>query len=283
MPLLSCLSSISLPFSFPYDFMHFIWENVVKNLFFLWSGTFKGVGTDFTGDDFVLSKDALAQVGKMGQDASSSIPYAFGPRPPNIASDKVSWTAETRAFYAQHIAPSVFRRHMRAKYFKHFVSLIKLLSQCVDYEMPREKLPEVRAGFAAWVQDFEKYILNTLVMRCMHSLRGRLYCTFSTNSSWGLVRDTLFCRMQRRETSCGAPASAGAPAVERARPHCTRPPPLSLDTCVEGTCILSSCRYHVLTTTLDQLGVPDARGLGMHITVVSRHSRGGWASLTPVV
>jgi hypothetical protein len=156
MPLLACLLSISFPFSFPYNFMHLVWENVVKNLFNLWSGTFKGVGTDFSDDDFVLSKEALAEVGKMGHKAGSSIPYAFGPRPPNLASDKVSWTAETRAFYAQHIAPSVFRRHLRAKYFKNFIDLIRLLSWCVDYEMARDKLPLLRAGFAAWVQEFEK-------------------------------------------------------------------------------------------------------------------------------
>jgi hypothetical protein len=31
-PILSYLDSISFPGSFPYDFMHMIWENLVKNL-----------------------------------------------------------------------------------------------------------------------------------------------------------------------------------------------------------------------------------------------------------
>ncbi len=37
-PALSSLSSLPFPGSFPYDFMHLIWENVLKNLMLLWSG-----------------------------------------------------------------------------------------------------------------------------------------------------------------------------------------------------------------------------------------------------
>ena len=37
------LPSISFPISFPYDFMHLIWENVVQNLVLLWTGGYKGL------------------------------------------------------------------------------------------------------------------------------------------------------------------------------------------------------------------------------------------------
>ena len=39
--ILSALSSLSFPSSFPYDFMHLIWENVIKNLMLLWTGKYK--------------------------------------------------------------------------------------------------------------------------------------------------------------------------------------------------------------------------------------------------
>ncbi|KAI0309717.1 hypothetical protein OF83DRAFT_1038421, partial [Amylostereum chailletii] len=39
----SSLSSMSLAESFPYDFMHLIWENTIKNLVLLWTGKFKGL------------------------------------------------------------------------------------------------------------------------------------------------------------------------------------------------------------------------------------------------
>ena len=42
-PLLSYLNSPSFPGSFPYDFMHLIWENTVKNLVLIWTGEFKGL------------------------------------------------------------------------------------------------------------------------------------------------------------------------------------------------------------------------------------------------
>ncbi|KAJ7468888.1 hypothetical protein B0H11DRAFT_1402930 [Mycena galericulata] len=44
-PLLSYLGSISFPRSFPFDFMHLIWENLIKNLILLWTGGFKGLDT----------------------------------------------------------------------------------------------------------------------------------------------------------------------------------------------------------------------------------------------
>jgi hypothetical protein len=40
---LSRLSSILYPISFPYDFMHLVFENVIKNLTLLWTGQFKGL------------------------------------------------------------------------------------------------------------------------------------------------------------------------------------------------------------------------------------------------
>lgn len=41
-PLLSLIKSLSFPQSFPFDFMHIIWENLIKNLILLWTGDFKG-------------------------------------------------------------------------------------------------------------------------------------------------------------------------------------------------------------------------------------------------
>ena len=43
-PLLSYVHSLFFPSSFPYDFMHLIWENTIKNLILHWMGEFKGLG-----------------------------------------------------------------------------------------------------------------------------------------------------------------------------------------------------------------------------------------------
>ena len=50
-PLLSTLSSLSFPTSFPYDFMHLIWVNLIPNLILLWTGKFKDL--DHGGQDYV--------------------------------------------------------------------------------------------------------------------------------------------------------------------------------------------------------------------------------------
>jgi hypothetical protein len=40
-PILSYLPSLLFPYSFPYDFMHLIFENFMRNLILLWTGEFK--------------------------------------------------------------------------------------------------------------------------------------------------------------------------------------------------------------------------------------------------
>ena len=47
-PLLSTLSALSFPTSFPYDFMYIVWENLIPNLVLLWTGQFKGFGAMMT-------------------------------------------------------------------------------------------------------------------------------------------------------------------------------------------------------------------------------------------
>jgi hypothetical protein len=42
-PILSALRSLRFPQSFPYDFMHLIWENLIPNLVLFWSGCYKGM------------------------------------------------------------------------------------------------------------------------------------------------------------------------------------------------------------------------------------------------
>ena len=51
--LLSHLTSLFFPISFPFDFMHLIFENLIKNLVLLWTGNFKDL--DEGSGDYVLS------------------------------------------------------------------------------------------------------------------------------------------------------------------------------------------------------------------------------------
>lgn len=154
-PVLSALSSLSFPDSFPYDFMHLIWENVVKNLMHLWAGTYKDL--DEGSEQYQVRPSIWEEVGKVTADSGSTIPYVFGPRPPNVATDKISWTADTRSFWFQYIAPVVLRgRFLHAKYYDHFIQLVRLITMCLQFEITEAEVEEVRQGFIVWVKKYEE-------------------------------------------------------------------------------------------------------------------------------
>ncbi|KAG8759066.1 hypothetical protein FRC12_009857 [Ceratobasidium sp. 428] len=60
--------------------------------------------------------------------------------------------------FGLYIAPYLLRRRFRKpKYYRHFVSLIKLLKQVTSYDLPRAEIPALREGIVEWIQDFERY------------------------------------------------------------------------------------------------------------------------------
>lgn len=166
-PLLSVLSSLSFPNSFPYDFMHLIWENIVKNLVLLWTGDYKGLSQGR--EEYQIDKKVWEAVGLASSKAGATIPTAFGPRPPNVASDKVSWTADTRSFWILYLGPVLLaRRFKREQYYQHFVDLVKLLNLCLQFEISRDEIEIIRSGFAQWVQKYEAYVINFYSIRFIH-------------------------------------------------------------------------------------------------------------------
>src|SRR5882757_2432976 len=75
-PLLSALSSLSFPVSFPYDFMHLIWVNLIPNLILLWTGNFKDLDHDDEG--YVLVPKVWQAIREATLDAGKTIPATFG-------------------------------------------------------------------------------------------------------------------------------------------------------------------------------------------------------------
>ena len=62
LPLLSALSSLSFPISFPYDFMHLIWANLIPNLMLLWTRKFKNLDHDNEG--YILAPHVWQAIGE---------------------------------------------------------------------------------------------------------------------------------------------------------------------------------------------------------------------------
>jgi hypothetical protein len=102
-PVLSHLHSLKFPLSFPYDFMHLIWENILKNLILHWTGAFKGL--DDGVECYELSGVIWRGVGDYMARAGSTVPSAYGVRVLNIALDGVSVSAEMWSFWALFVGP----------------------------------------------------------------------------------------------------------------------------------------------------------------------------------
>ncbi|KAF7349606.1 hypothetical protein MSAN_01686300 [Mycena sanguinolenta] len=100
-PLLSYVPSLSFPHSFPYDFMHLIWENLIKNLILLWTGNFKGL--DEGNGEYQLAKAVWEAIGSRMASSSNTIPSAYGSRVPNISKDRPNVSAEMWSFSVLHL------------------------------------------------------------------------------------------------------------------------------------------------------------------------------------
>lgn len=153
-PLLSKLSSLSFPMSFPYDFMHLMWENVLKNLVLLWTGDFKEM--DEGSGSYQFPKGVWESIGAATASAGAWLPSAFGPRPPNVADDKSHCTADSWSFWMLYIAPIVLEGCLERRYYKHFMSLVDLVHRVLQFELKRDQLAHIRDGFIQWVLDYEK-------------------------------------------------------------------------------------------------------------------------------
>lgn len=156
--LLSYLSSITFPISFPYDFMHLIFENVIKNLVLLWTGHFKDLD-EGTGS-YELNKGVWEAIGAATAASGSTIPLAFGARPNNVADDKQAGTADTWSFWLLYLGPVLLARKFENRaYYDHFIQFVKLIHICLQFEISKDDLKMLRSGFQEWVEKYEKCVL----------------------------------------------------------------------------------------------------------------------------
>ena len=150
------IDSIFFPASFPFDFMHLIWENVIKNLLLLWTGDFKDM--DEGSGSYWLADAIWDGIGLSTAAAGRTIPSAYGARVPNIAQSS-NLSAEMYSIWTLYIAPVLLRRRFRhKKYYDHFVELVYLLNLCLQFEITLAEVEMVRLGFIDWVKKYERYV-----------------------------------------------------------------------------------------------------------------------------
>jgi hypothetical protein len=149
------LPSMSFPVSFPYDFMHLIWENLIPNLILLWTGKFKGL--DQGRESYEIHQAIWEAIGESTAASSSTIPSAYGASVPNIATSTSYFSAEMWSFWTTYLAPVLLRRRFqRPKYYAHFVRLVRLVNLCLQFEITAQQIEDIRRGFIEWVEDYEE-------------------------------------------------------------------------------------------------------------------------------
>ena len=102
-PLLSYLSSLKFPTSLPYDFMHLIYDNLLKILISLWTGAFKGL--DEGSSSYEFNPKVWEAIGAESAAAGSTVPGAFRARPWNVTDDKTTCTADMWLFWMLYLGP----------------------------------------------------------------------------------------------------------------------------------------------------------------------------------
>ena len=154
-PLLSLVGTVTLPLSFPFDFMHLIFENLIPNLVAHYTGNFKGL--DAGTEDYIFPAPIWSEICKTGSASGDTIPSQFGARVPNLEKERSHMTAEAWSFWAQYIAPIILRnRFTKPRYYVHFTELIHLVRLCLAYEMKAGDIEAIRDGFQEWIVEYEK-------------------------------------------------------------------------------------------------------------------------------
>jgi len=156
---LSEIGSIRFPSSFPYDFMHLIWEGVVNTLIQLWTGDFKGI--DEGKEKYQIDPNHWKQIGSETAASGKTIPSSFGPHLPNIANSLSNISADMWSFWVLFVGPVVLQnRFHNLKYFKHFIDLVSLINMCLQRKISRVEVDRLKKGFENWVKGYQRYLFH---------------------------------------------------------------------------------------------------------------------------
>ena len=154
-PLLTSLNSLNFPFSFPLNFMHLIFKNLIPNLIRHYTGTFKDLDSGI--EDYQLSKEVWSEICEAGSASGDMIPSSFGLRMPNIETEPSYMTAEAWGFWSMYLAPILLRnRFSNRRYYDHFLKLVRLIHKCISFKLKRSDIDEIRKEFQDWVVEYEE-------------------------------------------------------------------------------------------------------------------------------
>lgn len=154
-PAFGAVGSIDYARSCPWDWMHVILENIIPNLFKLWSGDFKGL--DEGKETYEIPPHIWDQIGQETAEAVKTIPASFVRVLKNIVTDRSSFTAETWCFWFLYLAPVLLKgRFTLDKYYDHMCDLVYIMKQTLKYSITEDELEELDERVNTWVEQYER-------------------------------------------------------------------------------------------------------------------------------
>ena len=155
--ILSEIDLLSFPQSFPFDYMHVAWENVMDTLVTLWSGNYKGL--DEGVHRYRIDKAAWKEVGTRGATTNSTIPSTFGPQIPNIFEKGSFMSADMWSFWMRFLAPVLLRDSFKEpECYEHFIDLVYLFSVCLQREISAAEVDIIKSGFIKWIEGYDRWV-----------------------------------------------------------------------------------------------------------------------------
>ncbi|KAJ2933061.1 hypothetical protein H1R20_g4052, partial [Candolleomyces eurysporus] len=141
--------------SFPFDFMHLLYENVIKNLISFWCGAYKDLHHD--GEPYSIDKTVWSAIGEATATSGKTTPASYGPSVPNLTEDGVKLTADMYSFWFQYLGPVFLQKvFVNRTVYQHFVELVRLINKCLQFTIDADDLMHIREGFIQWVKEYER-------------------------------------------------------------------------------------------------------------------------------
>ena len=157
MPALQRVGSIDYARGVPWDFMHLLLKNVVKNLVYLWMRKFKGLDTGT--EDYVIPEHIWKSIGMETVAAVRTVLSAFVHSLGNIAEDQSAYTAEGWAFWFMFIAPILLHgRFQKVIYYTHFCDLVDIMKTCTWFSINHAEINDFEEKIIHWVGEYEWYV-----------------------------------------------------------------------------------------------------------------------------
>ncbi|KAJ7224885.1 hypothetical protein C8J57DRAFT_1253129 [Mycena rebaudengoi] len=135
-----------------WDLMHIV-ENVVPNLYKLWSGKFKGL--DMGTENYQIPDNAWVLIWQETADAVKHIPADFVHVLGNIPA---YYTAEAWFFWFIHLAPILLEgRFPDPKYHTHLCQLSRIFKTYLSFTITHDEIDELKTNIIDWIAKYEEY------------------------------------------------------------------------------------------------------------------------------